>query len=117
MFILAFALWIGFSIAIGIRAGTRGRNGGGWFFFALLLSPLVAGIFLFVLPPLQPRQLPTAARRDPRWQALRSTPMPVAETMEAQFARRRRQDMQALFGSLAAVAAILGLFLFAYLAA
>lgn len=45
-----FAGWVLLSIACGIFADRRGRSGIGWFFAALLASPLIAGVFLLVLP-------------------------------------------------------------------
>jgi hypothetical protein len=38
--------WLIFSIAVGILANARGRNGGGWFFLSLLISPLLAGVIV-----------------------------------------------------------------------
>jgi hypothetical protein len=40
--------WIGLSMAVGAWASGRDRNGFGWFFLALLISPLLAGIFLLI---------------------------------------------------------------------
>jgi hypothetical protein len=83
--LIAFAIWIGLSVAIGHRAGFRGRNAWGWLALSLLISPLLAGIFLFLLPPLT-----EAAGQDPRWQNLRSTPLlPPAPSPEVIQARRR----------------------------
>lgn len=39
--------WLLFSIAVGIAAKNRGRDGGGWFFLSLCVSPLVGAVFLF----------------------------------------------------------------------
>lgn len=44
-----FIFWFGFSIAVGILASRRGRSGVGWFFFSVLLSPLLGLIFVLVL--------------------------------------------------------------------
>jgi phosphotransferase system glucose/maltose/N-acetylglucosamine-specific IIC component len=41
-------VWLGLAIAIGAIAGNKGRSGFGWFLFALLLSPLIAGFFLLL---------------------------------------------------------------------
>lgn len=38
--------WFGVSIAIGIWASNKGRNGFGWFVLAVLISPILAGLFL-----------------------------------------------------------------------
>ena len=43
-----FFLWFGFSIAVGVWATNRGRFGFGWFFIAVIFSPLLAAIFLAV---------------------------------------------------------------------
>ena len=44
-------LWTLLAVAIGVLASREfGRSGLGWFFLALLFTPLV-GILLFVLPP------------------------------------------------------------------
>jgi hypothetical protein len=45
-----FLLWIGLSIAVAAAANTRGRNAPGWFFLALLISPLIAGLLIIALP-------------------------------------------------------------------
>lgn len=37
--------WIGFSIAVGFFASSRGRSGFGWFLLACIISPLLAIIF------------------------------------------------------------------------
>ena len=43
-------LWIIFSIVAGAIASSRGRSGWGWFFLALIISPLVAVIAVAVMP-------------------------------------------------------------------
>lgn len=50
--------WIGFSIAVGVGASNKGRSGGGWFLLSLLISPLLAGVFLLVSKDLTPRPTP-----------------------------------------------------------
>ena len=40
--------WIAFAVVVGIWASKRGRSGVGWFFLALLISPLLAALFLAV---------------------------------------------------------------------
>ena len=44
--------WGGFAIAVAVAANTRGRNAAGWFFLALLISPLLAGLIVLALPSL-----------------------------------------------------------------
>jgi hypothetical protein len=48
--ITIFLFWIGFAVVVGVAANTRGRSGLGWFFLALLFSPLLAGLLLLALP-------------------------------------------------------------------
>lgn len=47
---MIFLFWIGFAIVVGVAASNRGRNGAGWGLLAILISPLLAGLLLFVLP-------------------------------------------------------------------
>lgn len=42
--------WFGFALVVGVLAGHRGRNGAGWFFLSLAISPLLAGVLLMALP-------------------------------------------------------------------
>jgi len=42
--------WILFSAVVGVSAKTRGRGGGNWFLLSLLISPLLAGLFLLASP-------------------------------------------------------------------
>jgi hypothetical protein len=55
-------LWIGLAIAVAIAAGTRGRSGAGWFFLAVLISPLIAGLIVLALPSLALSQAAIAAQ-------------------------------------------------------
>ena len=45
--------WTALSIAAGFHAQNRGRSGVGWALFAVFLSPLLAFVFLAVLPKLE----------------------------------------------------------------
>jgi hypothetical protein len=45
-------LWLGLSIVVAVGANTRGRNPSAWFFYAVFLSPLIAGLLLLALPNL-----------------------------------------------------------------
>lgn len=47
--IFTFILWILLSITVSYGARNRRRDGTGWFFLALLLSPVLAGFMLIVL--------------------------------------------------------------------
>ena len=42
-------VWLAVSIAAGIFARNRGRSGLGWFLISLLISPIIAFIFLLVM--------------------------------------------------------------------
>ena len=45
--------WIGFGVIVGILAQQRGRMGAGWGLLSLVISPLIAGIILFIIPNLK----------------------------------------------------------------
>jgi hypothetical protein len=48
---LSFLLfWVGISIAVAVAADSKGRSAVGWFFLALLISPLIAGLIILALP-------------------------------------------------------------------
>jgi drug/metabolite transporter (DMT)-like permease len=49
-------LWVMVSIIIGVAANSRGRNGVGWFFVSLLLSPIIALLLLLVFLPIRKQQ-------------------------------------------------------------
>lgn len=51
------ALWVILAIVIAAAASQRGRFGLGWLLLALVLSPLIAGILLAVLPDLYTRDV------------------------------------------------------------
>jgi ribosomal protein L40E len=46
-------VWCGFAIVVGVFASNKGRSGFGWFLLALLLSPLLAGLFLLAASDLK----------------------------------------------------------------
>lgn len=48
--LVVFVLWIGLAFVVGEIAARKGRSVGGWFVFALLLSPLIAGLLLLFMP-------------------------------------------------------------------
>jgi hypothetical protein len=49
---MIFLFWIALSVAVGMFASIRrNRNGIGWFFAALIFSPLLAGIFVAIARP------------------------------------------------------------------
>ena len=45
-----FLFWICLAVVIGVAASHRGRSGVGWCLLSLLISPILTGILLFVLP-------------------------------------------------------------------
>jgi len=47
---IALLFWIGLSFAVSALAHSRGRDGFGWFFGSLLLSPLLALIIVACMP-------------------------------------------------------------------
>ena len=46
--VLFLFFWLAFAIVVAVAASNKGREPFGWFFLALLLSPLLAGLFLLV---------------------------------------------------------------------
>jgi Na+-transporting methylmalonyl-CoA/oxaloacetate decarboxylase gamma subunit len=46
-------VWVVLSLVIGSAAGQRGRSAFGWFLLSILTTPLLAGIFLLLFPPLR----------------------------------------------------------------
>jgi len=42
--------WLILAVIVGVGANTRGREGGGWFLLAVIISPLLAGLLLLALP-------------------------------------------------------------------
>ena len=67
IFVLVF--WIAFSVAVGIAAHRRfGRNGQNWSALAFLISPLLAGAFLFALGPKTPGVESPKSEPRPLWQ-------------------------------------------------
>ena len=46
----ALVFWFIFALAVGFIADARGRSGFGWFFLAILISPLIACVLILALP-------------------------------------------------------------------
>jgi hypothetical protein len=42
-------LWFAFAIVVGVAADARGRHGVGWFFLALIISPVIAFLLVLVM--------------------------------------------------------------------
>ena len=51
-------IWLLLCVVVAVAAGSRGRNGLGWFLLAFFLSPLIAGFLIIALPS---RRAPVAA--------------------------------------------------------
>jgi hypothetical protein len=49
--------WLILAALVGIVAGARGRSGGGWMMLGIIISPLLAGLIVAVLPDLRERAL------------------------------------------------------------
>lgn len=47
-----FFFWIIFATLVGVYASSKGRSGVGFFFLAMLLSPLIAFIIALVVAPI-----------------------------------------------------------------
>jgi hypothetical protein len=52
--------WILFSAVVGVGANTRGRPGFNWFLLSLVISPLLAGLFLIASPRIVKQKDPFA---------------------------------------------------------
>jgi hypothetical protein len=63
MEIFGFVLWIVFAYLVGALAANRRRNGFGWFFLSLVISPLLGLLFLLVLPERGMRTCPFCAEQ------------------------------------------------------
>ncbi len=50
LLLITLVPWVALAAVVGVAANTRGRDGGVWFFFAVIISPLIAGLFLLALP-------------------------------------------------------------------
>jgi phosphotransferase system glucose/maltose/N-acetylglucosamine-specific IIC component len=42
--------YFGLAIVIGVAASYRGRSGFGWFLLSMVISPILTGLLLFVMP-------------------------------------------------------------------
>jgi hypothetical protein len=60
---IAFFYFV-FACVCGVLANTRGRNPAGWFVLALLISPILAGLFILALPKLTKERPPEAFQPD-----------------------------------------------------
>lgn len=45
-------LWFIFAVIVGVAASSRGRSGFGWFVLAIVISPLIAGLLMALMPSL-----------------------------------------------------------------
>lgn len=46
-------VWLVVCVLIGVAASARGRSGVGWFVLSLLITPLLAGLILLLMPVLK----------------------------------------------------------------
>jgi hypothetical protein len=58
-----FLFWVGLAVVIGVAAKSRGRSAVGWFVLAIVISPLIGGVLVLVLAPIEPM---VASGRGPR---------------------------------------------------
>jgi hypothetical protein len=49
--------WFVLAIVVGVAAGGRRRSGVGWFALALILSPIIVGLLLAILPDLRTHEM------------------------------------------------------------
>lgn len=49
-----FFFWFIFAIGVGVIASSRGRDGFGWFFLAMVISPIIAVVIVALIPSLKP---------------------------------------------------------------
>lgn len=49
--------WAVLAVIVGLAAGARGRSAAVWFLLAVVLSPLIAGMLLLILPGMHARGL------------------------------------------------------------
>jgi hypothetical protein len=59
--VVAILIWLLLSAATGVYAARLSRTGVGWFFLALILSPLIAAVFLLALGHHEPLHCPYCA--------------------------------------------------------
>lgn len=76
--------WLLFAIVAGIAAASRGRSGLGWFFLAILISPLLALILVLVLPRGEPAPMKAGVYAPPPEVGETKTCPKCAETVKAQ---------------------------------
>lgn len=50
---MIFIFWLVFAILVGVFASSKGRSGVGFFFLAVLLSPLIAFIIALIVRPIR----------------------------------------------------------------
>ena len=55
-----FIIWFMFAVLVGALASSKGRSGLLWWGFAMILSPLIAGILLLIIPSVEQKQISQA---------------------------------------------------------
>lgn len=58
VFLSVVTTWLVLSVAVGVLANSKGRTGFGWAILAMLLSPLIAGLVVAILPKTGKAALP-----------------------------------------------------------
>ncbi len=76
--VLVFIIWACLALVVGAVANTRGRSGIDWFVLAFLISPLLALIFVLVLPDLRSERLQKEAHKLLQAMGGGSVPVPQA---------------------------------------
>jgi len=83
--------WLVFSIVIGSLGGNRGRSGLGWGVLAAMISPLLAGIILFIIPNLAVEAEKKKAEQSAYWKEVEKQDREV-EKQEREEAKQKLED-------------------------
>jgi hypothetical protein len=74
--------WLGLSIVVWAAASSKGRSGFGWFLLAIVISPLIAGLLVLVLPSRKPQAVTIVQAPQSQGSALKKCPE-CAEVVQA----------------------------------
>jgi len=69
------AFWLVLSVIVGVAADTRGRSFVGWFFGALVFSPLLAVLLLLAVPARPKSEKKAAVEPDVPYKRQRQVPI------------------------------------------
>ncbi len=102
---VAVFFWVAFSVGVGMLAGKRGRGSGNWFVISVVVSPLLALIFLFASDDLskkkdllepEPVRIPCPACAEPVLpEATKCKHCGTELTPDLEFNKRRIQEHSA----------------------